>query len=603
MKKTNQEKGITLIALVITIIVLLILAGVTLSIVLDSNNGLIAKAKQAANQTESAAKDEQKILEDMEKYIAENISPWDGSTVATGFAGGTGTEQDPYIIENAEQLAYLANQVNNGQAYEGKYLKITKSINLGNQKWTPIGIGISGARTEWIITKAFKGNLNGEGNVIANINVNEPNIHGVGLIGVLEEGAVVQNIKVSKGTIIGKTCVAGIVGANKGTVKDCYNSANIVAQDNEDSNSGEVAGGIVGWIERGTIENCVNYGSVITRDDSLQVSRGKRAGGIVGAIGGTTNVLIKGCTNYGEIRCMYQLVGGIAGAIDYNGGTFTIENCINTGKIVAEYHEFTTSSSLGSVSGGIVGWISSGEGTITNCSNSGEIVAERQQVGGIVGKQNAGTIINCSNTGNIIAKFIDGVANSGIFSGGIVGWQKGGEITNCSNSGEIIAEKAASGGIVGRQDLGTVENCDNSGKVIAKSQGVGGFSGGIVGYQLGGTITNVYNMGQVEIGNFDTGIDAIGGIVGYQTGGTISKAYNKGTLIGGEAIGGVIGQQKLAGIVEKTYYYTAENIKAIGSKSDDTTVITPANDVAGKTEKTTQNISSYADFLLWIETK
>ncbi len=57
-QKLKETKGITLVALVITIIVLLILAGVTLSMVLDPDNGLIAKAKQAGTaDAEGSAKD------------------------------------------------------------------------------------------------------------------------------------------------------------------------------------------------------------------------------------------------------------------------------------------------------------------------------------------------------------------------------------------------------------------------------------------------------------------------------------------------------------------------------------------------------------------
>ena len=54
----RKQKGITLIALVITIIVLLILAGVTLNLVL-SNNGLIAKSKQGVTKYKEASQNEQ----------------------------------------------------------------------------------------------------------------------------------------------------------------------------------------------------------------------------------------------------------------------------------------------------------------------------------------------------------------------------------------------------------------------------------------------------------------------------------------------------------------------------------------------------------------
>ena len=76
---------------------------------------------------------------------------WDGS-IAESFAGGTGTEDDPYLIEDGSQLAYLAQQVNSGNS--GYYYKLTNDIVLNNEvltidfelsgtpvnQWTPIGI-------------------------------------------------------------------------------------------------------------------------------------------------------------------------------------------------------------------------------------------------------------------------------------------------------------------------------------------------------------------------------------------------------------------------------------------------------------------------------
>lgn len=57
----KKEKGITLVALVVTIVVLLILAGVSISLVL-SNNGVIKKAKDAKTQYQNAANYEQNVL-------------------------------------------------------------------------------------------------------------------------------------------------------------------------------------------------------------------------------------------------------------------------------------------------------------------------------------------------------------------------------------------------------------------------------------------------------------------------------------------------------------------------------------------------------------
>lgn len=56
-----NNKGITLITLVVTIIVLLILAGITIGTITD-DNGIIKKAQEAANKTQDAARNEQEAL-------------------------------------------------------------------------------------------------------------------------------------------------------------------------------------------------------------------------------------------------------------------------------------------------------------------------------------------------------------------------------------------------------------------------------------------------------------------------------------------------------------------------------------------------------------
>ena len=70
MKRIRKNKGITLIALVITIIVLLILAGVSISM-LTGENGILNRAKEAKEKTELATKEEEEILYELEDMINE----------------------------------------------------------------------------------------------------------------------------------------------------------------------------------------------------------------------------------------------------------------------------------------------------------------------------------------------------------------------------------------------------------------------------------------------------------------------------------------------------------------------------------------------------
>ena len=70
--------------------------------------------------------------------VANNENPWNG-TIAAGFSGGTGTEADPYIIANADQLAYFGAVVGgmNGQtqdSFSGKYVKLIADVNLGDKE-------------------------------------------------------------------------------------------------------------------------------------------------------------------------------------------------------------------------------------------------------------------------------------------------------------------------------------------------------------------------------------------------------------------------------------------------------------------------------------
>ncbi len=71
MKKNNRNKGITLIALVVTIVALLILAGVSINLVIG-NNGIITMAQKAKEKTEDARKTEENNIKDYELYIKES---------------------------------------------------------------------------------------------------------------------------------------------------------------------------------------------------------------------------------------------------------------------------------------------------------------------------------------------------------------------------------------------------------------------------------------------------------------------------------------------------------------------------------------------------
>ena len=76
---TKETSGITLIALVVTIVVLLILAGITISLVF-SENGIIAKAKEAAEKANQAAINEQRQMNEVAGYLDNMLNEIGGNT-------------------------------------------------------------------------------------------------------------------------------------------------------------------------------------------------------------------------------------------------------------------------------------------------------------------------------------------------------------------------------------------------------------------------------------------------------------------------------------------------------------------------------------------
>ena len=69
MKNIKREKGITLVALIITIVVLLILATVTIRSV--TGNGIISNAKNASEKYQEAQNSEEAILAEYMNYLNE----------------------------------------------------------------------------------------------------------------------------------------------------------------------------------------------------------------------------------------------------------------------------------------------------------------------------------------------------------------------------------------------------------------------------------------------------------------------------------------------------------------------------------------------------
>ncbi len=102
-KTKNQAKGITLIALVVTIVILLILAGVSINLVLGPN-GLITKAQEATLKTEKSTEDEEETINNASDYIDKILGGETATTVAKAKGGKKYNNTTPITDDSGDTL-------------------------------------------------------------------------------------------------------------------------------------------------------------------------------------------------------------------------------------------------------------------------------------------------------------------------------------------------------------------------------------------------------------------------------------------------------------------------------------------------------------------
>ena len=339
----------------------------------------------------------------------ESVAAWDGS-IATAFAGGSGTGNDPYQIADGAQLAYLANSVNGGESYADTYFVLTANIDLGNKDWTPIANSFSDALLGGSDYRVFAGNFDGNGYTISNVSIGS-------------EAAPLE------------ADVFGFFGATEGKISNLNLDTVSIHGIAKVASIGAVvgfAGGLVGS-SGGSIENCHVTG--LTMDMSAP----------------------------SNVYAAAYWVGGLVGALD---GTQLINECSVSGGI-------TEKAGKGSI-GGLIGELGKAAKITYSRSNvTVNVKADSRggaNVGGFIGKGNgktdAETIIrNCYATGNV---------TGGAYTGGFAGGLWGLNIKNCYASGNVSQAAAAMASFVGTDAsdsnyYGSITNCFTTGIVTGSS--------------------------------------------------------------------------------------------------------------------------------------
>ena len=609
----RRNKGISLIVLVITIIVMIILAG---SIIITlSNSGIINKANEAVEMSNEAQLKEMATaeliingwysgqdfsaaqVEALKKQFGEQgvnqlrkdtlVLSKDGTTITLYSTGdmvkgevelwdGTSVEvpeikEGNWYIYTPAQFKFLAGYVNNASEAEGQKTLTAEQMALVPQITENTIVNLMadldmGARqkngeidegTEWMPiglantdSAKFLGIFDGKNHVIKGIYVSREADYG----GIFGNAHTIKNLTIKDSYIKAANGAGGIVAAlRNNTAKDCVleNCHNINTQV---ITTKYMAGGVVGQFSGKSMKDCTNTGSVSAgKSDSTSNSY---VGGVVGS---TTEGVesITNCSNAAGVSGTGKCIGGIIGNA---GKGVSITACTNSGN-VSGIKEKNAIVSVSIDVGGIVGILRQNV-TITNCINNGKILNSFNNTGGIVGALYPSCKINsCINNGNIISE--------GERTAGIAGdtYQNNLEIniTNCINNGNVESDKLAIGGIVGVL-CGTVENCYNTGNIKSTGSstedyemfGVGGIVGGTMNVYTS-IIKNTYNIGTISVQG--KGVVGIGGIVGFFSAKadsvTASNNYNIGRIvITGENATGIGG---ILGTAEELETYTLSN--------------------------------------------
>lgn len=363
------------------------------------------------------------------------------SAEALPYAGGSGTEDDPFQIANVEQLLALSAAVNDGSAngYPGTFFVLTADIDLKDIPWQPIGHMDLTDMSNY--SCMFMGTLDGQGHTISNIYFrSDVPVCGVGVVGMSlgeVKNLTVKNVDIRCEDTY-SMAIGGVVGYNMGTIHD-------IALTGENSIAGvNATGGIAGGSMQ-SIWNCNVDGTTIRVLGNNDFSSGRIIQEDVAECGGL-------------------VVGGFFGG--------TIDHCTARGTVVAEGNE-----PVGL--GGIAGCLEMMD-SITNCTVDVEIISEKggHAIGGLCGYSGThsvgdialategiqssvypGIMSNCKVTARMNipgATHVGGLVGTGLY---YYGEETAFKVSDCSVNAEIIGA-VTPGAVAGRAVNSVIESCE-----------------------------------------------------------------------------------------------------------------------------------------------
>ena len=189
---------------------------------------------------------------------------------------GNGTNESPYLIKTTADMNALASEVNNGTTYSSTYFQLANDLDysgvtlIDGSNYTPVGANIGNG------FQNFCGIFDGAGHTVKGItlsaSVERQGLFGsVGTEGIVGTGGIVRNVTVTGSSFAGGNNVGGIAGYNQGgTVENCHVTSTVTIgtiamnKHNHGQTGCEYFGGIVGINYGGTVAHCLAVGATVS---------------------------------------------------------------------------------------------------------------------------------------------------------------------------------------------------------------------------------------------------------------------------------------------------------------------------------------------------
>lgn len=395
------------------------------------------------------------------------------------WGGGDGSQQNPYLIRTAADIALMATRINSSSTnatYADKHYRQVCDIDLKGTALTPIGSSSA---------LAFTGSYDGGGYTLSAASITpNPTDAPCGLFGYTIE-ANISNLTVSDFTINSKAYYqSALIGyAEHSVISNC-------TFEGKTNFYNLYCGGFAGYMYGGSISNCRVNGVIENNVKGNNITGESNCAFTGGCVGHAIEAVIENCTIEGDVATMGRYAAGVVALLEDS----TVRNChiLNTCEV----------SNVSHYCGGVVALMKGNQSLIEGCRFDGRVNTSYPIAGAIVGSLAAGKVYNCISTRNSMTTSYEG------YSGGVAG-----QVYTLTSTDIALIDHCAA--------YGQVEGAYNVGGVVGYVYNTA--AGGYVG------ITNcaALNTKLISRGANKYGYNLIGGLAGWLHG------NNKSVIIAG----------------------------------------------------------------------